>query len=111
MTLDTTIRALVALEEGDFSQAKKVVGRRVKLRDRAASELSQGETLSEKSRYYALLREIPGRVSYKKIVENIQETHPDLAEEIEGKIEEYRNKPQHRLLYGPRGQLPLFPEE
>ncbi len=98
--LETLVRNLVKLEKEKFPEAKEVAKRRKVMRDLLKEKLGDKECLPEDSEYFAQLRPMKGRVSYRTVVDELLADHPDLKEKVDERIKEFRDAGSHRLAYG-----------
>ncbi len=110
MSIDATVTELLKVEAEQLPSDVKTTHERHRLRKKLKEALLAGGRVSQTG-IYAELREIPGRVSYKGILEELQEQHPALEEEILGLVAEYQSRRNYRLEYGRSAQLPLFDHE
>lgn len=110
MSIDTTVTKLLEVEKKELPSAVKTTQERNRLRKKLKEALLAGGRVSQTG-IYAELREIPGRVSYKGILEELEGRHTALEEEIRGLKADYQSRENYRLEYGRSAQLPLFKDE
>lgn len=100
VNIEQKVKELVLLEESSFPSARAVLSRRATLRELVLKEMSDGAEFPDSSPFYAKLKKMPGRVSYKGLVDYVVREHPELEDEIKAQIKEYRDAQRDKLKYG-----------
>ncbi|MEK6830518.1 MAG: hypothetical protein AABX77_00640 [Nanoarchaeota archaeon] len=98
------VNSLVELEDGEYSEAKKVIKKRISLREGIRKGLEQRKELPSDSEYYAGLKKIRGRISYKNVFEDLGRDCRVSETRMMELIEENRGEGK-RLVYGKRKDL------
>jgi len=100
-TFPENLKSLIDLEEGNYATAKQTIKQRNLLRKSIKESLTQEQELTESSDFYAGLAKTNGRISWRKVTEELIEKY-DLDKKEVGEITECCRNSSSRLKYGRR---------